>query len=112
MSGTKGGLGYLGLSYAQENEDKVKTLQVDGGDGCVEPTTETVQDASYKPLSRPAVHLPVAEGARSSRWSTGSSSTTSTTADTIAEQAQFVPMTDGAGGRREAEGGPDRRKPQ
>ena len=42
----------------QQNEDKVKTVQVDAGDGCVEPTNETVQDASYKPLSRPLLIYP------------------------------------------------------
>ena len=26
---------------------------MDGGDGCVKPSVETVQDGSYKPLSRP-----------------------------------------------------------
>jgi phosphate transport system substrate-binding protein len=92
VSGTKGGLGYLGLSYAQQNEDKVKTVKVDAGDGCVEPTTETVQDASYKPLSRPlfiypsqkALQQPVVDGFVKYYVDN---------ADTIAEQAQFVPMT-------------------
>ncbi len=58
MSGGKGNIGYFGLSYAIANEDKVKTLQVDGGDGCVAPTNETVQDGSYKPLSRPLFIYP------------------------------------------------------
>jgi phosphate transport system substrate-binding protein len=53
VAGGKGNIGYFGLSYALENEDKVKTVAVDSGDGCVEPTNETVQDGSYKPLSRP-----------------------------------------------------------
>ncbi len=53
VSGTKGGLGYLGLSYVEQNEGELKPVQVDGGDGCVSPSIETVQDGSYKPLSRP-----------------------------------------------------------
>jgi phosphate transport system substrate-binding protein len=53
VSGDKGGLGYFGLSYAEQNEGKLKTLDVDGGDGCVAPTRETVQSGEYKPLSRP-----------------------------------------------------------
>ena len=28
-------------------------MQVDGGEGCVAPTVETVQSGEYKPLSRP-----------------------------------------------------------
>ena len=51
-------MGYFGLSYALENEGKVKTLEVDDGDGCVAPTNETVQDGSYKPLSRPLFIYP------------------------------------------------------
>ncbi len=53
VSGTKGALGYFGLSYYLENQERLRALPVDGGDGCVEPSVETVQDGSYKPLSRP-----------------------------------------------------------
>jgi phosphate transport system substrate-binding protein len=58
VSGTKGGLGYFGLSYLQENEGKIKGVQVDGGSGCVAPSTETVQNGSYTPLSRPLFIYP------------------------------------------------------
>jgi phosphate transport system substrate-binding protein len=58
VSGTKGGLGYFGLSYLQENEGKIKGIQVDGGSGCVAPSVETVQDGSYTPLSRPLFIYP------------------------------------------------------
>jgi phosphate transport system substrate-binding protein len=53
VKGEKGALGYFGLSYYLENEGKVKALAIDGGDGCIEPSVDTVQDGSYKPLSRP-----------------------------------------------------------
>jgi phosphate transport system substrate-binding protein len=53
VAGDKGGLGYFGLSYAEQNADKLKTLGVDGGGGCVVPTRQTVQSGKYKPLSRP-----------------------------------------------------------
>jgi phosphate transport system substrate-binding protein len=58
VSGTKGGLGYFGLSYLQENEGKIKGIQIDGGSGCVAPSTETVQDGRYTPLSRPLFIYP------------------------------------------------------
>ncbi|MFD4582321.1 PstS family phosphate ABC transporter substrate-binding protein [Streptomyces sp. NPDC058434] len=58
VSGSKGGMGYFGLSYYEENKDKLKVLKVDGGGGCVEPTQATVQDGSYKPLSRPLFIYP------------------------------------------------------
>jgi phosphate transport system substrate-binding protein len=53
VSGSDGGLGYLGLSYVEQNQGKLKPLAIDAGDGCVKPSVETVQDGSYKPLSRP-----------------------------------------------------------
>jgi phosphate transport system substrate-binding protein len=53
VSGEEGALGYFGLSYYIENSGRLKALEIDGGDGCVEPSLETVQDGSYKPLSRP-----------------------------------------------------------
>jgi phosphate transport system substrate-binding protein len=53
VAGEKGALGYFGLSYYLENEGRVKALAIDGGDGCVQPSLETVQNNSYRPLSRP-----------------------------------------------------------
>jgi phosphate transport system substrate-binding protein len=53
VAGSKGGLGYFGLSYFEQNQDKLKALEVDGGGGCVAPSKETAQDGTYKPLSRP-----------------------------------------------------------
>ncbi len=53
VSGDKYGLGFFGLAYYEENQDKLKMVGVDGGEGCVEPDMETVSDGSYAPLSRP-----------------------------------------------------------
>jgi phosphate transport system substrate-binding protein len=53
VSGEKGALGYFGFSYFEENQDTLKALGVDGGDGCVEPSVETAQSGAYKPLARP-----------------------------------------------------------
>jgi phosphate transport system substrate-binding protein len=53
VSGERGGMGYFGLSYYVENRDRLKVLQIDGGNGCVAPNTATVQSVRYKPLSRP-----------------------------------------------------------
>jgi phosphate transport system substrate-binding protein len=58
IQGSKGALGYFGLSYVEENAGSVKAIEVDGGDGCVAPSAETVLDASYKPLSRPLFIYP------------------------------------------------------
>ena len=53
VSGDKGGLGYFGLSYYDQNTDRLNALEIDDGGGCVAPTQETIQNGTYKPLSRP-----------------------------------------------------------
>ncbi len=53
VSGDKGGLGYFGFSYFEENQDTLKAVEIDSGDGCVAPSVETAQDGTYTPLSRP-----------------------------------------------------------
>ncbi|MCX2839037.1 PstS family phosphate ABC transporter substrate-binding protein [Salinimicrobium sp. MT39] len=53
VSGDKFGLGFFGLAYYQENSDKLKMVPVNGGEGCVEPSKETVSNGTYAPLSRP-----------------------------------------------------------
>jgi phosphate transport system substrate-binding protein len=58
VSGSKGGIGYFGLSYLLENAGALKGVEVDGGDGCVAPSTQTVLDGSYSPLSRPLFMYP------------------------------------------------------
>ena len=52
VSGEDGGLGYFGFSFYDQNKDKLKAVSVDGGSGCVKPSVRTIQDGSYKPLSR------------------------------------------------------------
>jgi len=93
VQGNPGGLGYFGLSYVEENPDAVKAVAVDGGDGCVEPSTETVLDGTYKPLGRPlfiyastkTVERP--EGLAFLEYYIENS-------DEIAEQALFVPLSE------------------
>jgi phosphate transport system substrate-binding protein len=53
VSGERGGLGYFGFSYFEENQDRLKAVEVDGGEGCVAPSIASAQDGSYAPLSRP-----------------------------------------------------------
>lgn len=53
VAGNEFALGYLGYSYVQENPDAVRAVAIDGGEGCVEPSPETVLDGTYAPLSRP-----------------------------------------------------------
>ncbi|WP_038026114.1 PstS family phosphate ABC transporter substrate-binding protein [Synechococcus sp. PCC 7336] len=53
VAGSPGGLGFFGLAFFEENEDILNVLAVDGGDGCVTPSTTTVENGIYKPLARP-----------------------------------------------------------
>jgi len=53
VSGDRGGLGYFGFSYYEQNQATLEALEVDGGSGCVAPSAEAAQDGSYTPLSRP-----------------------------------------------------------
>jgi len=52
VGGSDSSLGWVGFAFAEEAGDTVKELEVDGGDGCVAPSGETIADGSY-PLSRP-----------------------------------------------------------
>jgi phosphate transport system substrate-binding protein len=93
VEGDKGGLGYFGLSYFEQNQESINDVEVDAGEGCVAPTTETVQDGSYTPLSRPlfiyvkntSLQKPEVKAFVQYLLDNG---------DTIAQNALFVPMTD------------------
>ncbi len=52
VEGDSTALGYFGFSYYESNADKLNLVAVDGGDGCIKPSIETIQNGSYKPLSR------------------------------------------------------------
>jgi len=52
VKGSLGGIGFIPYSYYQEYLDDVKALEVDGGNGCIAPTLENVQNLSYAPLGR------------------------------------------------------------
>lgn len=45
-------LGYFGLSYYEENKDKLGIIGIDNGNGAVLPSIETVASNEYAPLSR------------------------------------------------------------
>ena len=53
VEGEDGALGYFGFSYLEENIDRIKAVQIDGGKGCVAPSVEAVQNGTYAPLARP-----------------------------------------------------------
>jgi phosphate transport system substrate-binding protein len=44
-------LGWVGFAYYVAEQDRMRAIEIDGGDGCVAPTTQTISDGSY-PFSR------------------------------------------------------------
>ena len=92
VNGDTGAMGYFGLSYAIENESKVKLVQLDKGAGCVTPSNATVQAQQY-PLSRPlytyvkneSISTKPAVGAYIQFWVDNLAQ--------ISEDAIFVPLT-------------------
>ena len=53
VAGDEHALGYFGFAYYEENVDQLKLVSVDDGNGCVEPSRETIENGEYSPLSRP-----------------------------------------------------------
>ena len=93
VEGDKGGLGYFGLSYFEQNQENLNDLEVDGGDGCVAPSTETVQDGSYTPLSRP-LFIYIKNTSLQKPEVKAFVQYLLDNEQTIAENALFVPLTD------------------
>jgi phosphate transport system substrate-binding protein len=58
VAGEPGGLGYFGFSYYEQNQDKLNLVGVDGGNGCVKPSSEAIQSGEYTPLGRPIFMYP------------------------------------------------------
>jgi phosphate transport system substrate-binding protein len=55
VSGERGGLGYFGFSYYEENQSRLRAVQIRNPKTgkCVAPGIKTVQNNTYKPLGRP-----------------------------------------------------------
>ena len=62
VAGSPGGVGYFGYSYFQENEDRLKALEIrnDAGE-CTAPTVDATQSGAYNPLGRQLYIYPSAE---------------------------------------------------
>ncbi|MBJ7521336.1 MAG: PstS family phosphate ABC transporter substrate-binding protein [Solirubrobacteraceae bacterium] len=92
VEGDAGGLGYFGFSYYEGAADKLGLVGVDAGDGCVKPSKETIQDGSYKPLSRPLFMYPSAEALQRPEVKAFMDFVIANQ-ETIAEAAKIVPLT-------------------
>ena len=92
ISGTPGGIGYFGYSFFTENQDKLNAVAVDGGEGCVKPSSETVQNGSYKPLGRQIFMYPSKKALQRPEVKEFMNFTVEN-APRIAEAAKIIPLT-------------------
>jgi phosphate transport system substrate-binding protein len=58
VAGDENGLAYFGFSYYEQNADQLNLVSVDSGDGCVAPSTDSIQSGEYAPLARPLYMYP------------------------------------------------------
>ncbi|MBP0016739.1 MAG: PstS family phosphate ABC transporter substrate-binding protein [Cyanobacteria bacterium SBLK] len=50
----KGGLGFFGFAYYEENKDSLKVVEIENANGdCITPTSASIEDGTYNPLARP-----------------------------------------------------------
>ena len=94
VEGSEGGIGYFGYSYYKENEGNLKAAEIDGGDGCVAPSEETVQDGTYKPLGRPLFVYVNTDMLQSDEALDPFVQYYVDNANDISPQVGFIPMTD------------------
>jgi phosphate transport system substrate-binding protein len=92
VAGDKGGLGYFGFTYYEENQDSLKAVEIDGGEGCVAPSVDTARDGSYAPLSRPLFVYAKTESIQTKPQVAGFMDYYLNNLDAIAEAAQYVPV--------------------
>ena len=51
IESSESSLGWIGFAFYAAEQERMKAIEIDAGDGCVAPTDETIGDASY-PFSR------------------------------------------------------------
>jgi phosphate transport system substrate-binding protein len=93
ISGSPGGIGYFGFSFFTENQDKLNAVAIDNGDGCVQPSVETVQNETYKPLGRQLFMYPSNKALERPEVKEFMNFTVEN-APRIAEAAKIIPLTD------------------
>lgn len=102
VSGSANALAYFGFTYFEENADALKAIEVDGGEGCVAPSAETVQDGSYVPLGRPLfIYVNNASYTDKPEVAAFVDYYAENDAD-IAEAAQYIPLNDEQRGELES----------
>jgi phosphate transport system substrate-binding protein len=101
VAGDSDGLGYFGFSYYEQNQDQLNLVSVDDGKGCVAPSTETIQDGSYAPLSRPLFMYPSTDALQKPEVA-AFIQFVADNYDQIAQAALIVPMDESQGTKAQA----------
>ena len=94
VSGDKNALGYFGFTFYEENADALTAVQVDGGQGCVSPSSDTARDGTYAPLSRPLFVYVDKKAFASNPALKGFVNYFIENETAIAEAAKFIPLSD------------------
>ena len=53
VEGNPYAISFFGYAYYLEEEDQLNAVEIDDGNGCIAPSTATIEDGSYTPLARP-----------------------------------------------------------
>jgi phosphate transport system substrate-binding protein len=93
VQGDRGALGYFGFSYYEENQDTLRAVEIDSGNGCVAPSVEAAQAGAYTPLARPLFIYVKNESVERPEVEAFVQYTLDN-AVPIAEQARFIPLND------------------
>jgi phosphate transport system substrate-binding protein len=93
VAGDEWAMAFVPFSFVEEAGGQVKAIEIDGGEGCVAPGPDTVQDGSYKPLGRPLFIYPSDKALKKPEVLAFIEFYIENQAD-IAEQATFIPMND------------------
>lgn len=96
VSTDDGAIGFFGLAYYEENQDKLRLVPIKDGEGePVEPSMETVSNNTYTPLSRP-LFIYVREEAAKRQSIQDFVNFYLDNAPELARQIGYVPMPDSA----------------
>jgi phosphate transport system substrate-binding protein len=93
VSGDENALGYFGFSYYEQNPDALNLVSVDDGNGCVAPSSDSIQSGEYSPLGRPLFMYPSAQAMQKPEVAAFMQYVVDNY-DSIAEAAFIVPMDD------------------
>jgi phosphate transport system substrate-binding protein len=92
VAGTPGAIGYFGFEFYTQNQDKLNLVAIDGGEGCVKPSVETIQNGTYKPLGRQIFMYPSKQAMQRPEVKEFMNFTVEN-APRIAEASKIVPLT-------------------